>query len=135
VTQSRVVGVDNCQLHHILSDKSSFIKDHKLLKAAGFDLNDPVNKMLLPTVEGAMESTTTRTIHQGRHVEAYSKGLAKKMTEIYEIGVKECWTQQKFSIELEKIITKTRADLKAGMFDLNKNTREYHGLPTSGDSK
>lgn len=43
------------------------------------------------------------------------------------------WTQQQYRVELEKLISQTRQELKAGEIHLNKHTREYHGLPTLGD--
>lgn len=96
-------------------------------------LNDPMNKMILPTVEGAQVSTTTRTVHQGRHFDQYSEELAKEMTRIYKTGERAVWTKAQYRAELENLISKTRAELKNGEVNLNKHTKESLGLPMKGD--
>ncbi len=128
----KISKVEYCQVHHILSDKNRFIQGHKLLEKAGFDLNDPMNKMMLPTVKGAERSTTFRSIHQGRHVEDYSRDLGKKMTDAHDLGVIQRWDKTRFRQELEKLISTTKKELKQGEIKLNRRTRESEGLPTKG---
>ncbi len=129
----QITGVKGCEWHHILSDKNDLIRNHKLLKVSGFDLQDASNFMLLPKVDAAAVSTTTRSVHQGRHVEDYSKGLAKKMDDIHIQGVAEGWTQTQYRVELEQLVSRTRQQLKNGEIHLNSKTRESLGLPLKGD--
>lgn len=131
----KISKVEYCQIHHILSDKNDLIVNNPLLRKAGFDLNDPINKMLLPTVTGAERSSTFRSIHQGRHVEKYSEELAEKMSRIERAGEVAGWTQAQYREKLERLISETRQRLKHGEIKLNRRTRESEGLPTLGGDK
>lgn len=113
------------QEHHIISDKSSFTKDHDLIKLAGFDLESGANKMLLPTLSGAEVSTTVRSIHDGRHLEAVSIELSKKMTAVKDIGASMGWTQPEYHAALMEIISAERQMLKSGDRILNKHHRLF----------
>ncbi len=130
---NQITGVKGCEWHHILSDKNDLIRNHKLLKASGFDLQDSSNFILLPKVDAAKISTTTRSVHQGRHVEEYSKGLSEKMTDIHIQGVSEGWTQPQFKVKLESLVQETRQQLKNGEVHLNSVTRESLNLLLRGD--
>ena len=132
---NQITGVKGCEWHHILSDKNDLIRNHKLLKASGFDLQDTSNLILLPKAEAAAVSTTVRSVHQGRHVEEYSKGLAEKMSDIHMQGVSEGWTQPQFKAKLENLIQETRQQLKNGEIHLNSVTRESLGLPLKKGEK
>jgi hypothetical protein len=134
VIVKQLVGIEGFERHHILSWTNRQIADHKLVKAAGVDLEKGMwNQILLPaSKEAGKMSTVTRTIHKGRHVNQYSKGLAEKMQIIYEQGQKTGWSQQQYRNGLEKIVAAERNNLKSGTTNLNKNTRASWGLPLGG---
>ena len=66
-------------------------------------------------------------------MEEYSKGLAKKMDDIHTLGVSEGWAQTQYRAELERLISRTKQQLKNGEIHLNSVTRESLGLPLKGD--
>lgn len=73
----------------------------------------------------ATVSTTARSIHQGRHVEAVSANLATEMDRYVRAGQQLGWTQPQYHSKLMEIITKERQSLKSGDRILNKHHRAW----------
>src|SRR5690606_37158626 len=99
------------------------LKDHPLWKKAGRNVQDRINKMILPTKKGAEKSTTTRTIHQGRHNDKIFDRLEESMNNIMKKGEKEGYTQKQYEKELLDLIKDERQGLKSGETSLNKHVR------------
>ncbi len=118
------------------------MKDHPLLKLAGFDIHSRVNRIFLPKhVDGnfsrpeaaAMSAeerkklppNERRTFHQGPHDKAFVDQIEGKMFEILETGKSKNWTQEQYSNELRGIISQYRQQLKQGKIALNSNHRAW----------
>ena len=119
------------QNHHIISNKHDLVKNHDLIRLAGFNLESSANKMFLPTRAGANVSTTVRSIHEGRHIEAVSADLAEKMTDYVVMGRQFGWNQAQYHAALMDVITGERAALKSGDRLLNMHHRPW----ATGDRK
>ena len=113
------------QDHHIISNKHPLTQNHPLWELAGMDPNARANMMFLPTVKGANISSTTRSIHQGRHYEGINARLAQKMDTVRERGLLNSWTQTQYADQLKKIISSERTMLRSGARSLNKNKRSW----------
>lgn len=110
------------QDHHIVSDKNKFTKNHKLIQLAGANLQSRQNRIYLPKQAA---SHPTRSIHMGRHYNAYSRVLGTKMNDAVRLGNREKWTQQQYHRAYSQIIGEFRAELKAGNIALNKHARPW----------
>ncbi|MDP3371287.1 MAG: AHH domain-containing protein, partial [Candidatus Paracaedibacteraceae bacterium] len=113
------------QKHHVISDKHTATKDHRLWDAAGMNPNDPRNLMSLPTVEGAKLGTNTRSIHQGRHLGEVNEALEKKMMFAFNQGKAQKWVQPQYADALTGIINAEKQVLKNGDRALNKHARPH----------
>ena len=102
-----------------------------MIRLAGFNLESSANKMFLPTRAGANVSTTVRSIHEGRHIEAVSADLAEKMTDYVVMGRQFGWNQAQYHAALMDVITGERAALKSGDRLLNMHHRPW----ATGDRK
>ena len=120
-TKGFIEGVEGTQIHHIIHKRLS---DHELWIRAGRTVEDRANKMLLPTVEGAVKSTTKRSIHQGSHVKEVWGRLREQMDDVITNGTIQNWSQQRYSQELNRIIREEKALLKSGEQALNKHGRK-----------
>jgi hypothetical protein len=118
----RIDKIIGTQKHHVIHQA---LKDRKLFKLADMDMEDSINKMLLPTKDGADKWNTTRSIHQGRHLGSVTKDLEAKMINIEEIGKAQGWSTLDYQRELKKIIQEERSILRSGHRALNKNQREW----------
>jgi hypothetical protein len=114
----KVKGVTHAQEHHIIHEKC---KDHDLWELAGENPQSRSNKMLLPTKKGKELTTTTRSVHQGRHADESRAPLKEKMDKIVESGRAEGWSRDQYKDELRIIIKKERSDLKEGKKSLYKD--------------
>jgi hypothetical protein len=123
--KGKIKGVENTQEHHILHQK---LKGHEMWEKAGMDVEDGVNKMLLPNKKGAMEIDTTRTIHEGRHSQKVERELRESMNDALERGKAEGWTQEQYRSELLDIIQQEGYALRTGERQLNSVTRESLGI-------
>ena len=108
--------------HHIISYTNRYTKNHDLLDLAGFNLHSRKNKIFLPTRESLHP---TRSLHLGRHRNAVSKRIAKKMDKIVLLGKRQGWTQQRYNAALRRMLSKERQALKSGARALNKNCRPW----------
>lgn len=81
------------QEHHIISNKNDLTRNHDLIRFSGFNLDSKANKMLLPTQAGSKASTTSRSIHEGRHLDSVSQNLAKEMNKATAMGRQFGWNQ------------------------------------------
>ncbi len=120
------------QEHHIISDKFRKTADHDLWKASGLDPNVELNKMLMPTQQGAQFGTNMRSIHQGKHLGEVNKSLAEKMSAELDLGRLEGWKQEQYAQALKGIIREERIELTLGNRMLNKNARP-HAKPLNLD--
>jgi hypothetical protein len=77
--------------------------------------------MLLPKKKGKELTTTTRSVHQGRHADESRAPLKEKMDKIVESGRAEGWSRDQYKDELRIIIKKERSDLKEGKKSLYKD--------------
>ena len=118
----KVKGVEHTQIHHILHQK---LKKHPLWEKAGMDVEDTLNKMLLPTSKGAVVSTTKRSIHQGRHYKRIEKDLREGMEKVFKNGKSQGYTQAQYKAALHDLINQERELLYDGTRALNKNSRPW----------
>jgi hypothetical protein len=112
---SKVLKSLGYQEHHIISNKNS-IKDHKLLKITGFDLESRSNKIFLPN---RFDLHKTRSVHNKRHWKGVSISLSEKMDDLLNIGAAENWSTKDFNDALFKMIKEERMALKEGKRILN----------------
>jgi hypothetical protein len=119
------------QKHHIISNTNKLTKDHPLFKLAGVDSDSWVNKIFLPARDGIHP---TRSIHNGRHVEAVSKRMADEMNKAVARGARESWSQVRYERELRSLIATERKNLVNGETALNTRhiVRETLGGSTYG---
>jgi|GEM_PF-2104545 len=110
------------QEHHIISDKTRAMKNHKLWAKAGIDPQSRENKIFLPT---APEYHPTRSVHSGRHWSSVSKELEETMNEAINLGREQNWSQDQYKSKLQEIIREERADLRSGERALNTKMREW----------
>ncbi|WP_370389323.1 RHS repeat-associated core domain-containing protein [Snodgrassella alvi] len=114
-TYNTMPKIDGFQKHHIIPQQ---LKNHNLIKAAGMNIHSVKNIMYLPT---SADAHATRTIHNGSHF-AYTRDIEAQMSDIYERGQKENWTQKQYKQALNKLIKKERINLRSGKTILNKNS-------------
>ena len=118
----KIQGVTDTQKHHIIHES---LQKHPIWNKAGINVNDRGNIMLLPTKEGAKTSTTTRSIHEGRHLQGIKKILEQQMDRALAVGQQKGYSMQQYRQELQTIISKERGLLKSGERALNKNARPW----------
>lgn len=137
----------NCQDHHIIPQQ---LKDHPLLKLAGFDIHSRANLLFLPVPhednvsrQEAASMTAAqraelpprerRAFHRGKHDGPVIEEIRDKMYERVEIGKVNNWTQSHYDKALREIISAYRAELKQGNIALNSNHREWaNRMPANG---
>jgi len=117
-TSGRVIGVEHTQRHHIIHQK---LRDNPLWEKAGMNVEDGINKMLLPTKKGAAMTSTERSIHEGRHVKKIEEQLEIKMQNALEKGQRHNYTQDQYRAELKDIIQQECKLLKSGNRILNNS--------------
>jgi A nuclease family of the HNH/ENDO VII superfamily with conserved AHH len=100
------------------------IKKHPLWQKAGMTVEDRMNKMLLPTTEGTKYTTTSRTVHQGRHNVDVKRQLEDQMNKVLRDGERLNFTQEQYKEALETIIRKEGQSLMKGERVLN-NAKDY----------
>jgi hypothetical protein len=110
------------QDHHIASDKNSFTKNHELWKLSGVNVNSRVNKIHLPKTA---EQHPTRTLHSGRHTNAYSENVAKEMQKVVLQGKDKGWTPSQYREATRTLLSNMKQELRAGNIALNKNHRPW----------
>jgi len=119
--KGRITGVTNTQIHHIISPDNRWTKDHDLWDLAGVNPESRWNKMILPDRFGVTLTKTERSLHDGRHLDSYSKELSEDMSRVLETGELQNFTQQQYRAELEKIMFAERKLLKDGVRKLYKD--------------
>jgi curved DNA-binding protein CbpA len=117
------------QRHHIISHTNQATKDHRLLNAAGFNLESAANKIYLPTHPS---QHPTRSIHMGRHSGDVMEGIRIKMDGIIEHGKTSGWNQSQYNAALRGMLARERQELRAGNVALNKHARAWATAPGSG---
>jgi hypothetical protein len=122
VKNGKIVKVHDVQEHHIIHQK---LKNEELFKLAGMDVENAYNKMLLPNVKGSEYINTTKSIHQGRHLDKVVDILEAKMDKAVRVGKAQGWTQQQYANELKSIISDEAKMLRSGERALNKHAREW----------
>jgi hypothetical protein len=127
-TDGKVKTVQYTQRHHIVPQE---LKKHPLLKRAGVDIDDSMNLMRLPTTKGSGMTTTSRSVHQGRHVGEVRRNIERKMNETLNLGKQNGWSQKEFNQGLKDIIRTEYTSLKKGDRVLNaaKDLRKPGGSP------
>ncbi|MEY3197439.1 MAG: hypothetical protein RLZZ59_810, partial [Pseudomonadota bacterium] len=127
-TDGKVKTVQYTQRHHIVPQE---LKKHPLLKRAGVDIDDSMNLMRLPTTKGSGMTTTSRSVHQGRHVGSVARSIEKKMDAVLQDGKSGGYTQEQYGKKLQQIIRNEYVDLKKGDRVLNaaKDLRKPGGSP------
>ena len=110
------------QDHHIASDKNRFTKDHELWKLSGVNVNSRVNKIHLPR---AAEQHPTRSVHSGRHTNAYSANMAEKMKQVVDQGKDAGWKPSQYREATRSLLSEMKQELRAGNIALNKNHRPW----------
>ena len=110
------------QDHHIASDKNRFTKDHQLWKLSGVNVNSRVNKIHLPRTA---EQHPTRSVHSGRHTNAYSANMAENMNRVVNRGKNAGWTPSQYREATRKLFSEMKQELRAGNIALNKNHRPW----------
>ena len=108
------------QDHHIVSPLNRAVSGHPLIGLAGYNLESRANKILLPRLESLHP---TRSVHNGRHVQAYSNRLRDRMNGIVEDGQRLGYTQNDYRKALNDVIVEERNLLRSGERALNKNAR------------
>jgi hypothetical protein len=110
------------QDHHILHQALENDPDIKsLFQKASFDIDDQVNRMLLPTKKGAeIYQKSKHTIHEGRHVRPFD--LIYKLEKLNRNSTN--YTKEKLYTEIVRIINEERELLNKGLKQLNKNARD-----------
>ena len=121
-SSGQIASVTNTQKHHIIHRQ---LGDHPLWELAGRSVNERANTMLLPTVEGAQYTTTSRTIHQGSHTNVVVENLRDAMGKAVERGATEGWSKARYSQEVDKIILKERLALKGNKDQLGKALNKH----------
>jgi len=111
------------QEHHIGSHTNKRVKDHPFVEMAGVDLQGRSNKIFLPTLEGAKKSTTTRTIHQGRHDQKVSERIGQQLDRAEKLAVAQNWSREECREALRLIFQAERKHLISGERILNKHAR------------
>ena len=66
-----------------------------------------------------------RTLHRGRHIDAVTDGMGRRMTRIVDQGKSNGWRKEQYSQELVKLISQCREQLKKGAASLNKHVRPW----------
>lgn len=110
------------QYHHIASNKNKFTKNHELWKLSGVNIDSRVNKIHLPKTA---EQHQTRSVHSGRHTNAYSVDVAKKMQQVADQGKDAGWTPSQYRQATRNLLSEIRQELRAGSIALNKNYRPW----------
>lgn len=67
------------QYHHIVSPTNKYTKNHQLFNLAGINPDSRTNRIYLPT---RPDLHPTRSLHKGKHVNAYSQEAAERMNDI-----------------------------------------------------
>jgi len=112
------------QAHHIIPQA---LKEHELLKKIGFDINDKINIITLPTKRGkeyftAIGANIKRSVHQGKGLhEDLIDEMRNEMTDILEGGIENGYTSEQYKEKVKLLINKETLNLKNGTRRLVKN--------------
>ena len=115
-----IKGVTHTQDHHIIPQS---LRKHPLWEKAGMDVDQRVNRMLLPDKTGAKLTTTERQVHVGKHFKSVKEELEREMYKILENGERLGYTQQHYAEKLSNLIRQERELLHSGERALNNVTR------------
>jgi hypothetical protein len=117
------VGLPCTQNHHILHKALLNRPDVKeLFDKAGFDIENPLNKILLPTKEGVkMYPDAKHTIHEGRHEVPHE--LIEKLKKLKQDSEEKSFTKSQLHEGIIQVLQEEKALLEEGLKNLNKNTR------------
>ncbi len=133
------VKIPNYENHHIIPQQ---LKDHPLLKLAGFDIHSRVNRIFLPKpVDGnfsrpeaaAMSAeerkklppNERRSFHQGSHDGPVIEEISENMDARIKLGKANNWTELQYNNALREIISVYRQELKQGNIALNSHHRTW----------
>ena len=109
-------GQVHCRLRH------KRLKNHNLLKRAGFDIENELNLMPLPTKKGVAvkyDIDPGASLHRGRHTDAAIKRLKETMDKVVKQGEVEGWTKQEYLKAVNRIIEEEKVGLGLGKLKLN----------------
>ncbi len=110
------------QEHHIASDKNRLTMNHELWKLSGMNANSRANKIYLPK---AADQHPTRSMHSGRHTNAYSQTIRDQMNIIVQQGKAGGWSQAQYREATRNAFSEIRQELRSGNIALNKNHRPW----------
>lgn len=129
----------NFQDHHIVPQQ---LKDHPLIKLAGFNIHSRANLLFLPIPHadnvsrpgaGSMSAEQRaefpprerRAFHQGKHDGEVIRRVEKRMNDIVKIGQSQNWSQAEYDNQLRSLVSEYRIELKIGTIALNSHHREW----------
>lgn len=129
----------NCQDHHIIPQQ---LRDHPLIKLAGFNIHSRANLLFLPIPHADNVSRSSaasmsaaqraelpprerRAYHRGPHDKPIVDAIRDQMDIIQRRGKSKGWTQEQYNDELRQMISQHRQQLKQGNIALNRNHREW----------
>ena len=124
VKTSGNVEIQDVQVHHVIPQE---FKDYKIIELSGFNLEDHVNKMILPNKKGADISGMDSSIHQGRHSKVYTDEIESQLKAVQQQAQEQGWydlPKEEFEVKCQQEIcnriNKIRIKLDAGDLPLNK---------------
>ena len=112
---------EGLQWHHIIPNKAGGLRDHNVLKLAGYNIESVRNYILLPTHESYHD---TRQVHFGNHVKAYNELIRKKLNAIELKGEEKGWTKEQYLDAVRSFVQQIRHELKNSLLKLNICHRE-----------
>ena len=98
--------------HHVVHKQ---FKEHEFIKRSGFDIDDRINIINLPTDEGAKYIKTSRTVHsKGPHDERVVMDIFKELKTAKILADQNNWTAEQYKDHLLQIIKNEGGDLSTG---------------------